>query len=295
MFKYTRILKLNLTTTAIIKLENIAKEENEVYTDLLNFLLVLNTKKQAVIKHLTINLSEETFNKYIYILNKIGVLTKEDQLLIKKLSLKSNSKKVEISKNMIPEEIINNLNNLTNSRRKLTKVREGLILKWLRLNYSLEDFKLVNYYFYNLWVNDSTMSQYIKPETLYNGKFEARLEEASLFKTDFDKFEKEISLVYEAYMFSYNKYINNNNFNFTNDLIKSKLIIFWLNRFTIEDMLLTIDKTIEQWSKNPSLISKITLNKILDNKFHERELVAKGNLLQSKPQDLKTLNDWVFD
>jgi uncharacterized phage protein (TIGR02220 family) len=76
-------------------------------------------------------------------------------------------------------DIITDFNVITGKRFKTVPVVDDTRKKLLRLlkeGYRREQFASVVNYFYNEWIDDSKMKQYITPATLFNLKFDTRLE-----------------------------------------------------------------------------------------------------------------------
>jgi len=283
---------MTLNVPKIEKILEIEEKNNIKERELLNIILILNTQKLSIIGFLLKKYPKEVLNTYIEILNTYKFLSKEHLNIIKKATKIKEQKKEIINNDSIFEDIINHLNELTSSKRKLTEQRKKIINKWLNKGYSKEDFFKVNIYFNSLWKNNTNMEQYIKPETLYNGKFENRLEEANFFFNKLNKYKSDIKEIFIFFETSYKKFITiDSNLLFLENLDKTKLILFWLEKYSKEDIQLIIYKTIEQWSKKENLISFISLEKILDNKFPERFNVIKSKFKKNN-KSISALEDW---
>lgn len=79
--------------------------------------------------------------------------------------------------NPIPQQVIDYLNEKTGKKFTLTKTYKKSILKHLK-EFTLEDFKRVIDYKYQEWHKDKAMCQYIRPSTLFSGKFDKYVDEA---------------------------------------------------------------------------------------------------------------------
>jgi len=283
---------MTLNVPKIEKILEIEEKNNIKERELLNIILILNTKTLSIIGFLLKKYPKEVLNTYIEILNTYNFLSKEHLNIIKKATKIKEQKKEIINNDSILEDIINHLNELTSSKRKLTEQRKKIINKWLNKGYSKEDFFKVNIYFNSLWKDNANMEQYIKPETLYNGKFENRLEEANFFFNKLNKYKSDIKEIFIFFETSYKKFITiDSDLLFLENLDKTKLILFWLEKYSKEDIELIIYKTIEQWSKKENLISFISLEKILDNKFPERFNVIKSKFKKNN-ESISALEDW---
>lgn len=283
---------MNITSPLIDKLLKVQTKYNFTNNELLLTLLTLNTNKLTTIKKILNHLKLENQNEIFNILSELGLISKNEQLLISKLK---NTKitKVENFEAEITE-IIEHLNLLTNSRLKVIDNRKKIILSWLRKGISVKQFKYVNEYFYFKWANNPKMSKYIVPETLYNKKFESRLNEAENIFESLELNKVKISNILNHFHYSYNKNIKsklltNKVFTFNHFL----LIDFWLKeKYSEEDLIFTISKTIEQWSKKQELIPFITIDKILDSKFPERFRISK---ITKTEEPLEALKEWIDD
>ena len=77
-------------------------------------------------------------------------------------------------------DIVSYLNQKTNSSYKhTTKKTQNLIKARLNENFTIEDFKTVIDIKTKQWLNDSNMSKYLRPETLFGTKFESYLNEGA--------------------------------------------------------------------------------------------------------------------
>jgi uncharacterized phage protein (TIGR02220 family) len=175
-------MKIN---TNIIQLIIKLQEENKIEENkLLVFSLSLNAGVITAVKTIQeeLNLLDEEIVSFTKLLIENELLTKNDLSIIQKLEKTSLITMKTFDDDVA--EILNHLNVLTNTKKKVTDKKVKLIEQWLRRGYSLEQFFMVNLYFNDKWGSDPEMSSYIRAETLYNTKFESRVEEAE------DKFKK---------------------------------------------------------------------------------------------------------
>ena len=83
------------------------------------------------------------------------------------------------SNNIVCQEAISLLNSLSGSSfRENTKSTQQLILAREKDGYSADDIKAVIRHQCKLWKNDSKMSRYLRPATLFGNKFESYLSDA---------------------------------------------------------------------------------------------------------------------
>lgn len=74
--------------------------------------------------------------------------------------------------------IIADLNQRTKKRFTTTSAANSAIIRLLKQNYTVEDFKRVHEAMAALWLNDETMNRYLRPSTLYRpSKFDEYLAE----------------------------------------------------------------------------------------------------------------------
>lgn len=91
------------------------------------------------------------------------------------------------------EEIVKYLNEQTNSSYKpTTQATLSAISARLKEGFSVDDFKLVIDRKAKDWMNDSHMSKYLRPQTLFSPKFEGYLQEAKRKKKDESLWGEEI-------------------------------------------------------------------------------------------------------
>lgn len=81
--------------------------------------------------------------------------------------------------NDICDHVVQLLNDLSGSSyRSNSKQTLRLISARVRDGYTLDDFEAVIHHQCDLWINDITMQQYLRPETLFGGKFDSYLSNA---------------------------------------------------------------------------------------------------------------------
>lgn len=98
---------------------------------------------------------------------------------------KQAGKKKATKKNGIPyEAIIDHFNSVTGKTyRHTSKQTRALIRARWAEGFTLEDFLRVIDHMNEKWKNDPKMSQYVRPPTLFNGKFESYLQDAPATNT----------------------------------------------------------------------------------------------------------------
>lgn len=191
-------------------------------------------------------------------------------------------------------EVIKNLKSY-NNKEELNEKNENLIKKLLN-NYSVEDLKKVNLYFFKKWDKQSNMKEYIRATTLYNEKFDTRLKEAQNSLDNYLRYKEEIDDLYLNFedIFKKNIDINSNNIYESIDLLSLNSIVNWLDRdydiFTIEK---TIKKTIDNWKNHETYKNYINIPKILDEKFPFRvDAIKKQEVSKFKPSQENIMN-WL--
>lgn len=296
---------MNINGDITKKLIDLQRENStkEFYKEnrFLIFALSLLGKKSTVVSTILneMNMGEKEAIEYIESLRELNSLSVEDEKILNRaIKLKENREKFNDAIN----EILEQLNSLTNKRmtptpRRKTRIRNLLSSK----QYNVEDFKRVNRYFVSIWGKSAKMKQYLVPETLYNEKFDFRVETSKEHQENVRGYLEEIEKLYQSFpsLFKHEMEIKNTPLlEFKRDVVIEEedltkdlpyalqiTIIHWLetgySRQTIED---TISKTVESWSKKKDLIPYISISKILDDKFPERAKVVERLLKQnSKP------------
>jgi len=286
--------------------------ENNIYDNkLLTLFLMIHTKKLSVIKTILeyLDIEKEEFTILIDIMYGNNILCKKDIEFLSKLEKTKIIEKEDL--NILVEEVINHLNAITHTKKRVTESRKAMILKWLKQGFRIEDFINVNLLFYFKWHNNINMEQYIRPETLYNSKFAERVEEAEKEFSKIREFKDSIYEICKTYQYFFENMIVNPSLGFKNeiefkdktkDLCKytpfelQRRIAFWLKKgYSVEDISVTIEETIAQWSKKTELHPYINLMKIMDNKFPERVNVSKKlrELKIGKYNKNKELEAWA--
>jgi len=304
---------MNINNPQINKILDLEKENNILNNKLLILSLTINTGKISVLKKISeeINIGKEELTLLIDILAKENILTKNDLKIISKLE-GTKLMEAENLEHMV-EEVINHLNAITHTKRRITESRKNLILRWLKRGYSIQDFINVNLLFYYKWNQDPNMEQYIRPETLYNKKFEERSEEANKEFKKIMIYETSIKNICQTYIYFFENLIVNPSLKYkteieflenTRDLCQympfelQQRISFWLKKgFPVEDILLTIEMTVKQWSKKMELYPYINLKRIMNKDFPERVEIAKKILLANKMKlehkEINELENWA--
>ena len=307
---------MNINGNIVKKLSDIQQKEmlksSSEYFDYNKFLLfamALSTKKSTVVNSLIQeqNFSEREIEIYISRLAKEELLTKDDEKLIKKINGKYKSKNYEQE----IEEIVEHFNRVANKRLRVSKSVSAKLLALLKTeNYEIKDFKKVSLYFTKLWSVDPKMSQYVNMDTFFRfTKFEEKLnkaneyfDELNYYKEDTKKLCKEFKSMINMEFIQRNKLISSNHCATENisceniPLQLQSIVIHWLKQdYKIDEIIETVNGTIENWSKNPKFAQYISLNKILDEKFPDRasavkRLKEKGKILKS---GVSSVENWI--
>ena len=121
--------------------------------------------------------SKEIFNRYLRIVN--APIKEKLNTPIKEKLIDNNTSFNNTSNNTdeIPYvEIVTNLNDVTNASYKhSTKKTKDLIKARWKEGFRLEEFKAVIDIKSREWLNDSKMSKFLRPDTLFGTKFEGYL------------------------------------------------------------------------------------------------------------------------
>jgi len=180
------------------------------------------------------------------------------------------------------EEIIDHLGSLVNIKFRHTKKRIAIIESKLLQDFTVEQCKLLNLYFFEEWHNNVDMKQHLTIETLYNEKFITRIEISQKAFVDIIKYNETIKKICSFFAITYSKILQNIDISSKieadgNDILKlvsiktQRAIAIWAERgISEQDIMDTIYYCILEWSKRKELITKISLTKILDSKFLER-------------------------
>lgn len=303
-------MNINAKTTALIfELEIQHKiEENRLLILALSFLSEKATAIRTILDQL--NFPDEELFSMLKLLQENEIISKNDLDLVKRVEKTSTSKTLQLQTydDMI-EEIINHLYVISGkTRSRVTEKKKKLVEKWLRKGHTVEDFIKVNIFFNEEWSNNPSMEPYIRPETLYNGKFEERLEMAESNMRQVEKFHREISYICQEYYEACveliqepnEEYLKKGRFTTPCSLVPLKVqkqIAFWLRKgYPIEDIVLTLRETILSWSRREDILPHISLEKIMDPKFPERVTSAKKiieNRMSTKGN--RVIDDWLND
>jgi uncharacterized phage protein (TIGR02220 family) len=265
-------LKINAPTTKEILL---LQEKHGIENNLLIlFALGIDSGKATVVKTLMeeFDIDKDKISKFARILKDSNLITEKDIDLIQKLDRTKLIDKEDYSEEI--SEILKHCSQVFGHKYSDIPTRVKMIEQWLRKGYSIESFKIVNLYFAAKWGKDVTMGQYLRPETLYNTKFDTRVEEAEVeFKIILAN-RTHIENIYNQYSILMNEgTIQLECFDIPSDI--QKAIVFWLKKgYSEQDIIIAIDETIKSWMTKAELIPYINIVKILDTKFPERAAIA---------------------
>lgn len=125
--------------------------------------------------------SKEILHRYIRILEyptQKNLHTPTQENLRDNNTLINNTKNnMSISEKIPYSEIISYLNKVTNKKYKVTQKWKDLIKARWNEGQRLDDFKKVINVKGSQWLNDSNMSKYLRPQTLFGNKFDDYLQE----------------------------------------------------------------------------------------------------------------------
>ncbi len=264
---------------------------------MLLFAFALNTGTGTIVKTIQeeLNVKETDIEKYMAFFNEKDLITKKDNELISKLDKTKLVGKVDYEEDIL--NILNDLNFVCKTNKKVTEPRKVLVTQWLRKGYTAEQFNYVHNYFYSKWGNDPQMSEYLKPETLYNLKFPSRVEDSENAYKDISSNSDSIFKIYNSFQNTYNEIFNieSKKIFFIPIDIQQK-IAFWLKTTSVEDLIMVVASSIREWSTKPELVPYISLDKILDNKFPVRLSIAKKKLLIPQTTNAVSndaVNNWL--
>jgi len=300
---------LNLTedlTKRLIRMQKSTPHQDYYqYNNFISFSMSLISKKATVVKEVIagLHIGEKEVIEYTRALRELNCLSMEDEKLISRITKIKDAD--SIYEDAI-KEIISHLSKLTNRSLKVTPTRARRIKALLSSKeYSIDDFKTLHEYFVKSWGSNIKMKQYLVPETLYNEKFQNRIETSRSHKENLLSYFQEIEILYDAFPEMFEAEIPNkkktstpqlmNTINGTNCIeveienssknIPHSLkisIMHWLEiGYSREIIESTIRKTVEEWSKKRELVSYISISKILDEKFPDRVRVVE-KLLQKE-------------
>lgn len=119
-----------------------------------------------------------SYSSSLYINNNKDIKNDELTTTINPNNINYNDNKIEDDKSDLEtiKEIVSYLNKTCNTRyRHNTPKTKELIRARLREKFTIDDFKTVIDKKYRQWGNDTKMSQFLRPQTLFGTKFEAYL------------------------------------------------------------------------------------------------------------------------
>lgn len=307
---------MNINSTNLSKLIHIQNShktseyfnQNKFILFTLSFLTKKGTVQKCLIDELSFKMEE--IQEYMKLLKEENLLTSEDTETFNKAIKAKPSDKKDFKEQMT--ELLDHLNFLTNTKLTLTEDRKKIMMKLLASEkYSLSDIKYVNLYFTMIWGSDPAMKKYVRPETLYNQKFESRLEESKMFFDEIKKYEKDISKLCKTFykLIELEIYPTRRLLASEVDIQQGscsqlpvnleKTIIHWLTSgYSIDDIINTIQVTIDTWSKKQEYAQHISISKILDMKFPERaaavkRITANKNTERKLKDGVKFAQSWL--
>lgn len=287
--------------STLIKTQEEKAKESEFFNNnkFLLFSLALLTKTSTVINAL-INETPyqiEEIQSYISTLTDLELYTPEDKKVLERIS--KAKEKQNFTNEM--EEILLHLSKLNKRSFSLNAVREKRLKVLLENGFTVRDFKAVNLYFTKTWGSDSSMKKYVKPETLYNTKFESRLEDSRAFFDTFNLYQEDINKLCDKFHKLLEIEIYHQNKLLSSDIGKDlcnelplalqNTIIHWLESYDIDTIINTIENTILAWEKHYIYKNHISISKILDNRFPERVIAVRRKLENNEHPFKKEIQD----
>lgn len=279
-------MKINSPT--IKEIIELQEKESIQNNKLLLFALAIDSNKATVVKTLQeeLDLLEEELISFVRLLTEKDLLTKKDLEIISKLEKVKIIDRENFDKEV--DEIINHLNEITETNRRITPKKKQLVEQWLKRGFSLDQFKMVNLYFHSKWSKDPEMSDYVKAETLYNTKFPSRVEDSENAFRNIMNYKDQINAICHKYAELFETIINKTQFTNRANLCSfmpfelQKKIVFWLSKnYTVDHINITLEFTLKDWSQKQELIPHINLPKILDSRFPERVDISMKKYEQS--------------
>lgn len=281
---------MKLDANSLNEIISIQEQNNISDNGLLLFSYAIDKQNISSIKHLQsiLNMDNELIGEYFSLLLKAELTHKRDEQFFSKVvktEVVPEEKKEEELKSHFTkeaEEIIDHLGSLVNIKFRHTKKRIAIIESKLLQDFTVEQCKLLNLYFFEEWHNNVDMKQHLTIETLYNEKFITRIEISQKAFVDIIKYNETIKKICSFFAITYSKILQNIDISSKieadgNDILKlvsiktQRAIAIWAERGIPEqDIMDTIYYCILEWSKRKELITKISLTKILDSKFLER-------------------------
>lgn len=288
--------------SSLIKTQEEKAKESEFFNNnkFLLFSLALLTKTSTVINTLITESSYqiEEIQSYVSTLIDLELFTIEDRKVLDRVSKAKDKKNF----NNEIEEILTHLNKLTKRKFSLNSAREKRIKVLLEKGFSVRDFKGVNLYFTKTWGSDSNMKKYVRPETLYNTKFETRVEDSRAFFETFNLYQNDIKKLCDRFHKLLEVEIYHQNKLLSSDIEKDlcnelplalqNTIIHWLELdYDIDTIITTIENTILAWEKHYIYKNHISISKILDSRFPERVVAVKRKLENNEHPFKKEIQD----
>lgn len=146
--------------------------------------VITSLKEKGYIEvELVFNKKKDIKNRTIKVVNKLNTPIKNTkggylENCARSNTSFSNTKDILSSSEKIPySEIISYLNQVTNKKYKVTQKWKDLIKARWNEGQRLDDFKKVINVKSSQWLNDSNMSKYLRPQTLFGNKFDDYLQE----------------------------------------------------------------------------------------------------------------------
>lgn len=287
---------MKLDNSSINEILSIQEKESILDNKLLLLAYALDKGSITGVKHLLsiFDISFDELGEYFAIFLKAELTHKKDELLFNKLSKEPLISKKEnaldevenISEVYIEQakEIIDHLGILVGIKFKHTKKRLAILQSKLMLpEVNVEKCKLLNLYYFEIWGNSVDMKQHLTIETLYNTKFDLRLEVSQKTFYELNKYRESIVNICKYYAAAFSSILKGKDFELTLKALENqdilslvgsrpqRAIALWLGQGVSEkDITDTIYHSIFDWSKKAELIPKISLTKILDENFLKR-------------------------
>lgn len=271
------------------------------------FTMSISSNKASVIQALIkeLHIDEEEVFMYIDTLTEYELISIADKKLLNSLNDKFKSKEFDHQFS----QIISHFNRVTNKNRTLTNSVKKDLNAILVKGFTVVDFKTIVRHLFDEWGSNPTMKIHITPSVFFKPeKFEERLETAREFFENINKHSKETNKFCRKFtpriLIEFRKDTQMNTVceatKFTCDempISLKKAIVFWIEKgFSIDDIIITTEMSIESFSQNPKLINHISLLKILDYKFEERFKVVlnkKNKEKQINKSSVAAVGGWM--
>jgi uncharacterized phage protein (TIGR02220 family) len=302
---------MGMSAPRLTYLKDLYSQKNDMpieFNKALTLVLAIGYETGSVIAHLvrTLNISQDELTSFIHILKEESFLSSKELSALRTAYKLLKSKNVkEDNINELIRVIIDDFNKTMGKKLKGDKNTKTRLKVLLEQGFTVENFKRVHRYFLKKWGSDLNMKIYLRPSTLYNGKFNIRVEEANEYYARLDKYENEIKKLINnfldlAILDSYSKdkqIISIDSIYKDLPLNLQESIVFWLEKgYTLETIITTVRLTADSWSKKPELKPHISLNKILDSKFPSRVSVVQRLIQKSSKQHksgVEQVNKWL--